>query len=161
MKVTFFKNVFDKNAPWHVNVSTALDRIKKGQSKTTIDDVRSGDKEAKKKLPVVCFSGEFASRADDALFEHSGLVVLDFDHIDVAQAKGALATDAHIFSCWVSPSGDGLKALVRVTNPERHRDHFRALRTYFHKQYDLEVDESGINESRACFDLTTLTSSST
>ena len=84
MKVTFFKDVFDKNAPHHVNIMTALDRIKTGQSKTTIDDVRSGDKEAKKKLPVVCFSGEFASRADDALFEHSGLVVLDFDHIDVA-----------------------------------------------------------------------------
>ncbi len=117
MKVTFFKDVFDKNAPHHVNIMTALDRIKTGQSKTTIDDVRSGDKEAKKKLPVVCFSGEFESRADDALFEHSGFIVLDFDHIDVAQAKGALATDAHIFSCWVSPSGDGLKALVRVTNP--------------------------------------------
>ena len=152
MKVTFFKDVFDKNAPHHVNVTTALDRIKTGQSKTTIDAVRSGDKNAKKKLPVVCFSGEFASRSDDALFEHSGILVLDFDHIDVAQAKSALATDAHVYSCWVSPSGDGLKALVRVTNPERHRDHFRALRTYFHKQYDLEVDESGINESRACFE---------
>ena len=152
MKVTFFKNVFDKNAPHHVSVSTALDRIKKGQSKTTIDAVRAGNKDAKKKLPVVCFSGEFASRADDALFEHSGILVLDFDHIDVAQAKGALATDDYVYSCWVSPSGDGLKALVKVTNPERHRDHFRALRTYFHKQYDLEVDESGINESRACFE---------
>jgi len=133
-------------------VSTALDRIKKGQSKTTIDAVRSGNKDAKKKLPVVCFSGEFATRADDALFEHSSLLVLDFDHIDVAQAKGALATDDYVYSCWVSPSGDGLKALVKVTNPERHRDHFRALRTYFHKQYDLEVDESGVNESRACFE---------
>jgi len=152
MKVTFFKDVFDKNAPHHVNVTTALERIKTGQSKTTIDEVRSGNKEAKKKLPVVCFSGEFAERADEALFEHSGLVVLDFDHIDVAQAKGALATDAYVYSCWVSPSGDGLKALVKISNPERHRDHFRALRTYFHKQYDLEVDESGINESRACFE---------
>jgi hypothetical protein len=52
----------------------------------------------------------------------------------------------------VSPSGDGIKALVQVTNPERHRDHFRALTTYFDKQYGLEVDASGINESRACFE---------
>jgi hypothetical protein len=152
MKVTFFKDVYDKNAPHHANVMTALERIKTGQSKTTIDEVRSGNKDAKKKLPVVCFSGEFAARADEALFEHSGLVVLDFDHIDVTQAKSALATDAYVYSCWVSPSGDGLKALVKISNPERHRDHFRALRTYFHKQYDLEVDESGINESRACFE---------
>ena len=96
MKVTFFKDVFDKNAPHHVNVTTALERIKTGQSKTTIDEVRSGNKEAKKKLPVVCFSGEFAARADEALFEHSALDVLDFDHIDVTPAKSPLATDSSV-----------------------------------------------------------------
>jgi len=152
MKVTFFKNVYSKNEPHYVHVMTALERIKSGQSQTTIDEVRNGDKEAKKKLPVVCFSGEFTERADEALFEHSGLIVLDFDHVDVEKSKSVLATDSYVYSCWVSPSGDGLKALVRVTNAERHRDHFRALKTYFHKQYDLEVDDSGINESRACFE---------
>ncbi len=29
-------------------------------------------KTKKQELPVVCFSGEFSSRSDDALFEHSG-----------------------------------------------------------------------------------------
>jgi hypothetical protein len=152
MKVTFFKNLYDKDAPHHVEVHTALDRIREGQSKTTIESVRDGNKDAKKTLPIVCFSGEFSDRSDEGLFDHSGLIVLDFDHIDVEKSKTVLATDAYVYSCWVSPSGDGLKALVRVTNPERHRDHFRALRTYFHKQYDLEVDESGVNESRACFE---------
>lgn len=152
MKVTFFKNVYDKQAPHHVSILTALNRIKEGKSEEAINKVRAGDKEAKKKLPIVCFSGEFSERADDALFEHSGFIVLDFDHINVEQAKTALATDAYIYSVWVSPSGDGLKALVRITNPERHRDHFRALVTYFKKQYTLEVDESGSNESRACFE---------
>ena len=37
----------------------------------------------RRRLPVVCFNEEFSSRADDALFEHSGFVVLDFDHVDV------------------------------------------------------------------------------
>ena len=152
MQVTFFKNVYDKKAPHHVSVITALNRIKEGKSKDAIEKVRGGDKEEKKKLPVVCFSGEFSERADEALFEHSGFIVLDFDHINVEQAKTALATDAYVYSVWVSPSGDGLKALVRITNPERHRDHFRALVTYFQKQYTLEVDESGSNESRACFE---------
>ena len=130
----------------------ALKRIREGNSATTIDEVRQGDKEAKKKLPVVLFSGEFSSRNDEALFEHSGFIVLDFDHIDVPRSKSILGTDPYVYSCWVSPSGDGLKALVRVTNPERHRDHFRSLVTYFSKQYNLEVDESGVNESRACFE---------
>ena len=115
-------------------------------------EVRDGDKEKKKELPVVCFSGEFASRSDDALFEHSGFIVLDFDHVDVDQTKRALATDNFIHSCWTSPSGNGVKALVHITHPERHRDHFRALIKYFERTHGLELDESGINESRACFE---------
>ena len=152
MKVTIFKDVYKKSEPHYVDIDVALSRIEKGKSKPIIDNVRSGDKESKKKLPVVCFSGEFTDRSDEGLFEHSGLIVLDFDHVDVDSSKKMLGTDQYVYSCWVSPSGDGLKALVRITNPERHRDHFRALKTYFHKQYDLEVDESGINESRACFE---------
>ena len=152
MKVTIFKTVYDKDSPHHITVQTALSRIQNGNSQTTIDDVRGGNKDAKTKLPIVCFSGEFTKRNDEALTEHSGLIVLDFDHIDVLKSKAILSTDPYVYSCWVSPSGDGLKALVRITNPERHRDHFRALRTYFHKQYNLELDESGINESRACFE---------
>jgi len=117
-----------------------------------VSDVRDGRKEKKLELPVVCFSGEFSSRADDALFEHSGFIVLDFDHVDVDATKRSLATDDYIYSCWTSPSGHGVKALVKITHPERHRDHFRALVKYFERQHGLEVDDSGINESRACFE---------
>jgi len=129
-----------------------LERIQNGRSSTLVSDIRGGDKNKKRELPVVCFSGEFSSRADDALFEHSGYIVLDFDHVDVDQTKRSLATDDYIHSCWTSPSGQGVKALVRITNPERHRDHFRALVKYFDRTHGLEVDESGINESRACFE---------
>ena len=127
-------------------------RIQNGKSSTLVSEVRNGDKTKKQELPVVCFSGEFSSRADDALFEHSGFVILDFDHVDVDQTKRALATDDFIHSCWTSPSGTGVKALVQITNPERHRDHFRALVKYFERTHGLELDESGINESRACFE---------
>lgn len=152
MKVTIFKDVFQKDKPHHINMATALKRIQQGTSAPTIKLIRNGDKDSKKKLPVVLFSGEFEERKDEAIKRHSGFVVLDFDHIDVTASKTLLGTDPYVYSCWVSPSGDGLKALVQITHPERHRDHFRALRTYFQKQYGLEVDESGINESRACFE---------
>ena len=151
MKVTVFESLF-KETPHHVPLKQVLSRIQTGKSSTLIDEVRGGDKEAKKKLPVVLFSGEFSSRKDDALFEHSGLVVLDFDHVDVDKTKQALATDDFVLACWTSPSGDGIKALVKITNPERHRDHFRSLIAYFDKQYGLQVDETGVNESRACFE---------
>ena len=152
MKVQIFKNVYDKTNPRHIALETALQRIQTGRSSTLVSDVRNGDKEKKKELPVVCFSGEFSSRADDALFEHSGFLVLDFDHVDVDSTKAALGMDDFIHSCWTSPSGNGIKALVHITNPERHRDHFRALVKYFERTHGLELDESGINESRACFE---------
>ena len=154
MKVTIFQNLYKKEErdAHYMQISEALRRIQEGKSATTIEAIRNGAKDFKKNLPVVLFSGEFKGRYDEALERHSQYIVLDFDHIDVAASKALLSTDPYVYSCWVSPSGDGLKALVKVTNPERHRDHFRALRTYFHKQYDLEVDESGINESRACFE---------
>tara|TARA_R110000772_G_scaffold92111_1_gene188762 strand:+ start:2961 stop:4730 length:1770 start_codon:yes stop_codon:yes gene_type:complete len=103
-------------------------------------------------LPAVLFSGEFSSRSDDKISEHSGLIVLDFDHVEVEPTKKALAIDDYVYACWVSPSANGIKALVRVSNPERHRDHFRALVKYFDTQYGLDLDSSGINESRACFE---------
>ena len=152
MKVTIFKNVYDKTAPHHIPLQQALERIQSGKSSTLVSDIRDGDKTKKQKLPVVCFSGEFSSRSDDALFEHSGFVVLDFDHVDVDATKRSLATDDFIYSCWTSPSGTGVKGLVRITNPERHRDHFRALVKYFERTHGLELDESSINESRACFE---------
>ena len=152
MKVTIFKNVFDKENPHVIPLQRALERIQSGKSSTLVTDVRNGNKEKKKELPVVCFSGEFSSRSDEALFEHSGFIILDFDHVDVDSTKRALATDDFIHSCWTSPSGAGVKALVKVTNPERHRDHFRALIKYFERTHGLELDESGINESRACFE---------
>ena len=152
MKVTIFKDVYDKTNPHYLTIQQALSRIQDGRSSSTISDIRDGERDKKKTLPVVCWSGEFSERADDALFEHSGYIVLDFDHVDVDSTKTSLATDDYIYSCWTSPSGNGVKALVRVTNPERHRDHFRGLVKYFERQYGLQVDESGINESRACFE---------
>ena len=156
MKVTIFKNIFDNNAPHHISLRQALQRIQEGNSSTLITQIREADKkqqsELKKSLPVVCFSGEFSSRTDDALFEHSGYIILDFDQVDPEQAKQSLGTDEYVGAVWVSPSGKGVKALVRITNPERHRDHFRALVKYFQRQYALELDESGINESRACYE---------
>lgn len=110
------------------------------------------DKDAKLELPVVMYSGKFSGRKDNDLEEHSSVIVLDFDHINVDESKRVLATDDYVLACWVSPSGDGLKALVKVSTPSKHRDHFRAISSYMERQYGLEVDPTGQNEARLCFE---------
>jgi len=150
--VTIFKDLYQKDSPHHIDVKTAIKRIKTGASKDRVQAVRAGDSNAKLKLPAILFSGVFTTRSDAALLEHSGLIVLDFDNVDVHDSKGIIGTDPYVFACWVSPSGKGIKALIKITNPEKHRDHFRAISAYFDKNYGLRADETGINESRACFE---------
>lgn len=77
---------------------------------------------------------------------------MDFDEVDPNEAKSFLGTDEYSFAVFTSTSGTGVKVLVKITNTERHRDHFRALKVYYEKQYNLIADPTGINESRACFD---------
>ena len=156
MIVSIAKNLYT-NELHETSVDKALERIATGRSKELITELRSMDKSergrVKKNLPIVLFSGRFTGRKDELLKEHSGYVVLDFDNLEnVNQVKQSIGSDKYVYACWVSPSGNGLKALVKVTNPERHRDHFRSLTSYFDKQYGLEVDPSGVNESRACFE---------
>lgn len=152
MNVTMFKDIKSTKEPYYVDIHKALNRIRDGASSETVLKVRDGDGSSKNELPVVCFSGEFTERYDNKLFSHSGFIVLDFDKVDVDNTKRVLSGDQYTFACWVSPSGNGVKALVRITNTERHRDHFRALIKYYSKTYGLELDPTGINESRACYE---------
>tara|TARA_R110000796_G_scaffold23219_2_gene66712 strand:+ start:148 stop:1935 length:1788 start_codon:yes stop_codon:yes gene_type:complete len=150
--ITIYESIYDTSSPNYISLDFALSRIKDGKQQEKVDKIRSGDKTIKQSLPVVLFSGEFTNRTDGSLVKHSGIIVLDFDHINVSESKKILSSDPYVRACWVSPSGDGLKALVEVTNPDKHRDHFRGLCEYFDDQYGLEVDKTGINESRACFE---------
>jgi hypothetical protein len=150
--ITIFSNIFDKT-PHYVSVDVAIDRIRKGKSAERIAEIRTQiDKDRannlKKNLPSVCFSGKFNERVDSGLIEHSGFIVLDFDDVeDVDDFKRNLFTTEYIYACWVSPGGNGVKALVRIADGSRHREHFDALRELF-----PTVDRSGVNVSRVCYE---------
>jgi hypothetical protein len=157
--VTFFSSATDKR-PWHRPLSEALLRIKSGRSASSVEAVRScSDEEERKKLklklPSVIFSGSFDGREDVDLKQHSGLIVLDWDSVQDTFKKSPqklrdeLKKDAFLLAAWVSPSGDGVKALALVAFPERHRSHFEYL---FSKKYRSKIDPSGVNPARLCFE---------
>ena len=151
--ITIFKNIFSKE-PHFITVEKALERIKLGASKQLVLDIRLAlDKEKANKLklnlPSICFSGKFGQdRKDEQLIEHSGFIVLDFDDIsDLRDKQTEIISNSFIYSCWVSPSGNGLKALVKVADGKKHREHFQSLQDIF-----PEIDRSGINVSRVCYE---------
>jgi hypothetical protein len=153
MIATIFKNIFSKE-PHFITVDKALERIKLGASKALVLDIRLAlDKEKANKLklnlPSICFSGKFgADRKDDQLVAHSGFIVLDFDDIsDLRDKQTEIIQKDFVYACWVSPSGNGLKALVKIADGKKHREHFQSLQEVF-----PEIDRSGINVSRVCYE---------
>lgn len=110
------------------------------------------------------FSGVFSRRCDSNLQTHSGLLCLDFDHIDQWQGGGALqgvyglryalmhdtAVDTALLMR--SPGGDGLKWVVCIDLTQgTHAQWFDTLSFYVGRTYDVKTDFSGRDVSRACY----------
>jgi hypothetical protein len=157
--ITIFKNIKEVDAPFYRDVSVALDRIKSGANKDTIKMIRSckdkGERnEYKKLLPAICFSGQFNKRSDSSLILHSGIICLDFDDYekkkDMLQDKEMLCKDKYVYSVFISPSGNGLKVLVKIPqDPDNHVNYFNALSKHFDSQH---FDKTCKNLSRVCYE---------
>lgn len=157
--VTIFKDIKDIDTPFHVEINLILDRIREGKSKELVTKIRreknkSERNELKKKLPSICFSGKFSKRADNSLLEHSGIICLDFDGYqkqkDMIQDKERMMKDKHTFCVFISPSGNGLKVLVKIPNDaENHVKYFQSLEKYYNSKY---FDTTTKNISRVCYE---------
>ena len=117
--ITIFPNLKNPNNGESVALLEALNRIKNGNSKSLVNHIRDGNPEEKLMLPCICFSGEFTNRNAKGLINHSGLMVLDFDKMkpnEIAISNLTLQQNKHIVSTFISPTGNGIKAIVRVPN---------------------------------------------
>lgn len=101
------------------------------------------------------FSGTFTTRTDKALIKHSGLLCIDFDHLqNLDSLRSQLLQDEYFDTqlLFRSPSGDGLKWVIEIDiSQTQHADYFRAIANYLFQTYDVETDKSGKDISRACF----------
>jgi hypothetical protein len=153
MIATIYRNIFETNTPHYLSIEELLLRIKEGRSKQRVQEIRntldkSKKDSLKKNLPSVVFSGKYKNREDNKCLEYSGFMILDFDKVeDLEKKKKEISEKDFIYACWLSPSGDGLKALVKIKDPKKHREHFKAIETEI-----TGIDQSGVNESRVCFE---------
>ena len=159
MKVTIFKSVKDTSVPFYRDVDFILSRIKEGKSKELIEKIRKEkDKELRNKinqlLPAICFSGEFSDRKDKSILKHSGIICLDFDGFkskkELLNKKQEIKNDVHTHSVFISPSGNGLKVLVKVPSDiDNHVKYFMSLQDYYNCS---EFDTTCKNISRVCYE---------
>ena len=158
MNCTIYKTAKDVSNGFHKSVLFCLERIKNGASKDKINQLRKLSEieynKQKSTLPGVCFNGTFSYRSIAGLIQHSGLIVLDFDKFKTIQEtidfKNSICDDQYIYSAWISPSGKGIKALVKIPAiAENHKEYFKSLKEYYkHENWD----DSGSDVSRFCFE---------
>jgi hypothetical protein len=158
-QVTIFQNIKETSTPFHRNIGLILERIKSGSSKDLVKKIRAEKRkperqELKKQLPAICFSGIFTKRSDTSITQHSGLICLDFDGYqgqkELLQDKENLSKNKYVYSVFISPSGNGLKVLVKIpADQDNHINYFNSLEKYFNSPY---FDKTSKNLSRVCYE---------
>ena len=159
MEITIFKDIKDTSQPFYRDVNIVLTRVQEGSSKEVVKKIR-GEKDKtirnllKQTLPAICFSGKFTKRNDASLTTHSGLICLDFDGYEsdklLLEEKERLTNDRYAYSVFISPSGMGLKVLVKIPAEEdNHRSFFNSLEKHFNSPY---FDTTCKNLSRVCYE---------
>lgn len=89
-------------------------------------------------LPAVAYNGTFRELNGAGLIEYSRVTALDFDHIatpdEMIRLRNKLMITECVLSVFVTPSGNGLKALVLHdnTDPARHGDLYEQLLNMFY-----------------------------
>jgi len=159
MQVTIFKNIRETSTPFIRDVDYIFNRIKEGKSKELINKIRkSKSKEEQNKLkgelPSICFSGIFKNRSKQGIISHTGLICFDFDKYEsdelLQKDRTLLQKDKFTFALFISPSGNGLKVLVKIPSEiDNHKLYFDALE----KHYDNSHFDSAVSDvSRVCYE---------
>lgn len=144
-----------------ITISRLAEGIRSDYAKGITDELRripTTNEDARREYKAqhfdyACFSGIFTQRGARHLKEYSGLMVLDFDGVDVERTKAKLLKqqDVDTVLMFTSPSGDGVKWIVPATTEDEHLRNFRMYQMFCEKVLELSVDESGKDVARACF----------
>lgn len=133
----------------HTNFKTATESLRR------LKDTKRARKFKAFNFDYVTFSGIFTKRNDNSLVKHSGLITIDFDHInEIENLRYELIHDKYFETemIFISPSGDGLKWIIPIDiTQETHEKYFIAISNYIKYEYDIDIDSSGKDISRACF----------
>jgi predicted P-loop ATPase len=155
MLISSYKNVHDSQDT-DIEIASFLEGVQTGKWQDIAFEVRNAPtkqiKDLKKKTaPLVTISGSFSARKDDAIRQHSNFIAIDIDNLDdAAETKKRIGVDPYLYSCFLSIGGNGLCLIIKMDGT-RHLDAFNGIAAYLYNEYQLIVDQSGKNVSRARF----------
>lgn len=148
--ISYFQSLPNKGDPHTasgtITIEEFLHKIKYGEWKTIIEQVRTEENEIKRKdlkraLPSVTISGSFIHRKASELLEHSGFICVDIDHYS---DKKRLLEDLYTYALFKSSSGGGIAILVRVDGT-KHKGSFKWLQEHYFSSYGIVIDPAPSN----------------
>ncbi|KUO65656.1 MAG: virulence-associated E family protein [Lutibacter sp. BRH_c52] len=160
--VTIFKNF--NEVVEHKSIPVILEEIRTGKYKHAIVYLRKSLAEkkeeaynkAKKSLLAFTPSGKFVGgRKMEFLAEYSKTIILDIDKLskeDLTKASHLANQSEFTYASFISPSGNGLKILVKIDTPKtEHKETFLLVQAHYEKLLNLSIDKSGKDITRLCF----------
>ncbi len=160
--VTLFKNF--NEVVEHKSLPVILEEIRTGKYRHAIVYLRKSLAEkkeeayskAKKSLLAFTPSGKFVGgRKMEFLAEYSNTIILDIDKLskeDLIKASHLANQSEFTYASFISPSGNGLKILVKISTPKsEHKESFLKVQAHYEELLKLEIDKSGKDITRLCF----------
>jgi hypothetical protein len=123
-----------------------IDKLRKIEDKKGRDAI-------KKTLPAATISGTFTERKKEGLKIHSGFIAIDLDagdnpNTNWPELRDNLAKIRNVYFSALSASGKGVFALIPITDPEMHEQHFDSLKRDLWSVYGLKMDPKCRDVSR-------------
>ena len=153
----------------HVSMETVIQRILTGdkdlaEKTSNLNHLYQHDTDAygreKERLPAVTWSGTFPAgqRKAESLLDHTGYIVLDIDNdIDLDKVRSDLTSHPNVAFAFISPSGTGIKPVVRVDpvpqNAAEHKAAFDAVLAMFSEYAEQDPTKlpAQRDPNRLCF----------
>lgn len=124
----------------------------------TINKFRTTKNETyKDALPIVTWQGEFSERSNSHCLALNSVMCMDFDHVPVDilnRLRDLLKDVPFVLAYFLSPSGEGLKVLIKTdlseVNTTLYRNCYIQLEKWFMSNYELEADPKCRPMSQSC-----------
>ena len=156
IQISYFKApISNINNPSNIGLLEIANLIKSDtELRSKIIQIRVGGLDKTKLLDNVTFSGLFNRRRNDELTEYSGLICIDIDKIDNPEKlkQNLMVSELPVILSFISPSANGLKVVLKsCSDINKHLTYFNYYEDYFNTNYNIQIDKSCKDVSRACF----------
>lgn len=165
-EISWFAQMTKTNRPSIAKVGTLLECIKRGGKDGSLvgvitqirnmTDQNERNRLKRDLLPVITWQGTFSYKSKEGLLSLSGLMCIDIDHKpekELERIKKILISFPWVLAFFQSPSGDGLKVIVKtgVTTPGEYEYCYEQVMDVFSSKVGCEVDKSCKEYSKGCY----------